>query len=216
PTCTRFAFQRGGATFLGASPETLVTLADGRARADALAGTTARFDDDVRDARARAALLASDKDLREHRAVVEAVVAVLAPLARAVRANQAPTLKTLRNVHHLHTPIEADLDDAAHVLDLVARLHPTPAVAGAPRERALAWLAEHELDSRGWYAGPVGWFDARGEGAFSVALRAGVVSGARAWLYAGAGIVAGSDPRAEYAETRAKHAPMLAALEVTP
>ena len=103
-----------------------------------------------------------------------------------------------------------------NVLDLVRRLHPTPAVAGAPVAAALAWIASHETESRGWYAGPVGWFDARGDGDFAVAIRSGLVQGPRAFIWAGAGIVPASDPDREYDETRVKQGALLGALGVSP
>jgi isochorismate synthase len=214
PECVRFAIQRGDAVFLGASPERLVQKFGLAVDADALAGSALRRADG--DARAAAALLESDKDRREHVAVVEAIEAALAPLARDISVPSVPTVRTLRNVHHLQTPIRATLARPHHVLDLVRILHPTPAVCGTPRDAAFRWIAAHEPASRGWYTGAVGWFDAAGDGAFSVAIRSGVLSRREAWLYAGAGIVEGSDAALEYAETRTKLAPMLAALGLTP
>ena len=214
PECVRFAFQRGDAVFLGASPERLLQKHGLAVEADALAGSAPRRAEG--DARAAASLLESDKDRREHRVVVEAIEAALAPLAREIRVPGAPVVRTLRNVHHLWTPIAATLARPLHVLDLVRTLHPTPAVCGTPREAAIRWIAAHEPDARGWYAGAVGWFDAAGDGAFSVAIRSGVLARREAWLYAGAGIVEGSDASAEYAETRTKQAPMLAALGLAP
>ena len=224
PECVRFAFQRGEAVFLGASPERLIDKRGLAVESDALAGTAPRAPTagtqaclrDEGDARAAAALLESDKNRREHHVVVEAVRAALAPLARRIRVPAAPVVRTLRNVHHLWTPITATLSHPIHVLDLVRLLHPTPAVCGTPREAAIRWIAEHEPETRGWYAGPVGWFDAEGDGVFSVAIRSGVLSRREAWLYAGAGIVEGSDASLEYAETRAKQTPMLAALGLLP
>jgi isochorismate synthase len=214
PECVRFAFQRGDGVFLGASPERLLTKVGLAVTSDALAGTAPRRVEG--DARAASALLESDKDRREHRVVVDAVRAALAPHAARVVVPEAPVLRSLRNVHHLWTPITATLARPTHVLDLVRSLHPTPAVCGTPRDAAIAWIASHEPETRGWYAGAVGWFDAEGDGAFSVAIRSGVLGPREAWLYAGAGIVEGSDPALEYAETRAKQAPMLAALGITP
>lgn len=209
PECVRFGFQRGEAVFLGASPERLVDKRGAAVETEALAGTAPRRDDD---ARAAAALLESDKDRREHHAVVEAIEGALSPLCRDLRVPGAPVVRTLRNVHHLATPIRGTLARPAHVLELVRLLHPTPAVCGTPREAAMRWIAAHEPAPRGWYTGAVGWFDAAGDGAFSVAIRSGVLSQREAWLYAGAGVVEGSDPGLEYAETRTKLAPMLAAL----
>jgi salicylate biosynthesis isochorismate synthase len=217
PECVRFAFQREDAVFLGASPERLVDKRGLSIESDALAGSAPRRrDDDGRDARAPLALLESDKDRREHHIVVDAIQAALSPLASRIRVPAAPVVRTLRNVHHLWTPITATLARPLHVLDLVRVLHPTPAVCGTPREAAIRWIAAHEPDTRGWYAGAVGWFDAAGDGAFSVAIRSGVLARREAWLYAGAGIVEGSDASLEYAETRVKQAPMLAALGLAP
>jgi isochorismate synthase EntC len=119
-------------------------------------------------------------------------------------------------VVHLRTRISGVLREPLHVLELVERLHPTPAVGGVPTARALSWIAEHEPDERGWYAGPIGWVDAQGDGAFAVALRSGLLENHRASLYAGAGIVQGSDARSELNETRWKLQALLGALGVSP
>jgi menaquinone-specific isochorismate synthase len=214
PECVRFAFQRGDAVFLGASPERLVDKRGLHVASDALAGSAPRRAEG--DARAALALLESDKDRREHRMVVDAVRAALAPQAARIAVPAAPIVRTLRNVHHLWTPIAATLARPSHVLDLVRALHPTPAVCGTPRDAAIGWIAAHEPHTRGWYAGAVGWFDAEGDGAFSVAIRSGVLARHEAWLYAGAGIVEGSDASLEYAEARVKQAPMLTALGLAP
>lgn len=215
PDCVRFAFQRGASIFVGASPERLVDKRGLSVEVDALAGSAARRLDGE-DPRAAAALLESDKDRREHRVVVDAVKSVLDPLSQRVRIPGGPVIRTLRNVHHLWTPITATLTRPTHVLDLVRALHPTPAVCGTPRDAAIRWIAAHELAPRGWYAGAVGWFDAVGDGAFSVAIRSGVLARREAWLYAGAGIVEGSDAGAEYAETGMKQTAMLSALGLLP
>ncbi|MDI1430301.1 isochorismate synthase [Polyangium sorediatum] len=208
---TRFAVQRGEHVFLGASPERLISRRGRVVRTDGLAGTVRRGADD---ASLVQALLANAKERREHALVVEAIAAVLGPRCDTLDVPDAPSIRSLPNVHHLWTPIRGALRDDTHVLALVEALHPTPAVSGTPREQATAWIVTHEPDARGWYTGAVGWFDAAGDGDFSVAIRAGLVSPDEAWLYAGAGIVEGSDPLAEYAETRAKQAPMLAALGI--
>ncbi len=216
PECARFAFRRGETTFIGASPERLVALRGLEVEADSLAGTCARARDAAEDARAMRELSESDKNLREHAHVAHAIEGALRPLAREVRIPARPVVRSLRNVHHLWTPITATLAAKLHALDLVAALHPTPAVCGTPRHAAIDWIAAHEPSPRGWYAGAVGWFDASGDGAFSVAIRSGALTRHEAWLYAGAGIVEGSDPSAEYAETRVKQTPMLAALGLLP
>ncbi|MDI3282038.1 isochorismate synthase [Polyangium sp. 15x6] len=208
---TRFAVQRGERVFLGASPERLVSRRGRVVTTDGLAGTVRRGADDASLVRA---LLANPKERREHALVVESIASVLGPRCASLDVPETPTIRSLPNVHHLWTPIRGDLRDDTHVLALVEALHPTPAVSGTPRDHATAWIATHEPDARGWYTGAVGWFDAAGDGDFAVAIRAGLVSEDEAWLYAGAGIVEGSDPPAEYAETRAKQAPMLAALGI--
>jgi menaquinone-specific isochorismate synthase len=215
PECTRFAFEREGRTFVGASPERLVGVRGRGVEADALAGSIARRSPGD-DASQVAALLASRKDAAEHALVVDALRDALAPLCDALDVPHAPGARSLRNVHHLHTPIRGELRRGVHVLDLVAALHPTPAVGGVPRSAALEWLAAHEPHDRGWYAGAVGWFDAAGDGAFSVGIRAGLLGPDHADLYAGAGIVEGSDPDLELAEVHVKLRPMLAALGLAP
>ncbi len=212
PDCHVFAVERGSATFVGASPERLVTLRGLRVETDALAGSVRR--DPGSDEEARERLASSDKDLREHALVVDAIRAALRPRCRMLHVPERPVVRSLRNVHHLHTPIEGDLAKAGHVLDLVELLHPTPAVCGSPREAAIAWISDREPAPRGWYAGALGWFDEAGDGSFSVAIRSALLANQEAWLYAGAGVVEGSDPAAELAETRVKQAPMLAALGV--
>jgi isochorismate synthase EntC len=120
-------------------------------------------------------------------------------------------LRTIGSIAHLATPIEATLPPHLSAFEVLAALHPTPAVAGTPREGALRWIAEHEPD-RGWYAGPIGWIDASGNAEVHVALRSALLVGSRAHAYAGCGVVNGSDPHAEYLETALKLAPMLTAL----
>jgi len=212
PTCTAFWLGGAAGDFLGATPEPLVQV-DGRSVSTAaIAGSIARGAGTSTDEARAQALLASDKDRREHRIVVDAIVAALQPLCTALTVAPAPEVLRLPNVQHLRTPIAGRLAARTHILDLVARLHPTPAVAGHPRAAALAALPLHEGLERGWYAGPVGWFDAAGDGRFDVALRSALVRQRHAVLFAGAGIVAGSDPAAELAETRLKLQPLLAAL----
>jgi isochorismate synthase len=203
--CTRFALADGGACFFGATPERLVARQGAVVLTEALAGTASLED-------GAAALAASAKDAVEHALVVREIARRLAPLCAHLHAASAPSVRTLPGLLHLHTPIAGRLREPVHVLDLVAALHPTPAVAGLPCEAAARFIAAHEPSSRGWYAGPFGWLDAAGDGEFVVALRSAVVRGRRAWLWSGAGIVEGSEPDAEYRETELKQRPMLAAL----
>jgi len=211
PTCTRFALRPGAdaGTFLGATPERLVARRGHRVETEALAGSRPAGLDE-------GALLESAKDVAEHAPVVRLIRERLAPFCDALRVSPAPELERLPNVVHIRTDIEGVLDAPTHVLTLAEALHPTPAVGGVPGDAAVAWIARHEEHPRGWYAGPFGWFDAAGEGELVVALRSGLLRGSDAFLYAGGGIVAGSDPAAEHAETVLKLRPMLDALGAGP
>ena len=204
PPCTGFGLELQGAAFVGATPERLVRRKGDEIATVALAGSAPPGEDE--------ALLERSKDRREHRFVVDDVVARLEPLCREIRAGATRVVR-LRNVVHLETPIRAQTREEAGLLEIVAELHPTPAVGGSPRRRAIEWIARREPADRGWYAGPFGWLDSSGDGEFAVALRCGVLTDDRAWLYAGAGIVKGSDPTAEWAETELKMAPMRSALK---
>lgn len=195
---TRFALARGPRTFAGASPELLVAQHGLDVHTEALAGSVRAGDPD-----AWSRLLASDKERSEHRIVRDAIVRALSDVGTVTAADR-PEVRALRHVTHLATPIQIRLAQPRHVLELAQRLHPTPAVGGEPREAALEFLARQERFDRGWYAAPFGWFDAEGNGQFCVALRAGLFEADRARLYAGAGIVAGSEPHAELAETELK------------
>ena len=212
PDCHLFTMTEGETTFLGASPELLVSLLDGRVRALGLAGSARRGETPEEDARIGDALLASAKDRIEHEAVVRAIRERLGPLTEDLVAPNQPELRRLANIQHLSTEISARVRPGTGLLDLVQRLHPTPAVCGWPADRARAVIGEHESFDRGWYAGPVGWMDAAGDGEFAVGLRSAVVSGARAWLFAGNGIMGDSVPEAELAEVQLKFRPLSEAL----
>lgn len=203
PQCNRFALTRDGSTFLGATPELLICRSGQTVWTEALAGTRARTagsDDKL----LGQALLQDDKERREHDHVIAAIVDSLIRYGVSLPLVNATGLRLLRNVIHLCTPIVGQLEAPQHVLDLVAALHPTPAVCGLPRDTAARCLAQIEPVSRGVYAAPIGYFDADGNGEFWVALRSALIRADQAWLYAGAGVVAGSNPAAEYAETEAK------------
>ncbi len=210
--CVRVMIKPPGAgALVAATPERLVRRDGDVVLCDALAGSIARTGDV--DA-ATVALLASTKDRREHDLVVHAIRDALEGVGAEVDAPAAPDVRALRHVLHLHTPFRAVLIKPRHVLELAARLHPTPAVGGTPTDVASEWIRTHEPVARGWYAAPVGWFDLDGNGELAVALRSGVIAGNRGYLWAGAGIVAGSDPDRELAETEVKLRAMLGALGV--
>ncbi len=195
-------------TLVAATPERLVRVEGTKVSCDALAGSIARGRDDA------ATLRASAKDRNEHALVVEAIVSTLRGIGANVTAASEPGIRTLRQIVHLHTPITATLPAKLHVLEVAAALHPTPAIGGTPRSVATRWIAEREA-ARGWYASPVGWFDLEGNGELVVAIRSGVIEGEHVYLYAGSGIVAGSDPDRELVETDVKLATMLGALGVS-
>ena len=201
---TPFFFRRGGSTFLGATPELLVASAGGTLHSEALAGSC-RHDQNV------AEFLASRKNAHEHQFVVDAIAAALTPICSRLDVGSL-TLRHLRRLSHLLTPIAGHLARPHHLLEIAERLHPTPAVGGWPRSPALDFLSTVEPEPRGWYAGPVGYFDDRGEGELRVALRSGLLAGQEALIYAGAGIVAGSVASDELAEMISKASPMLDAL----
>jgi menaquinone-specific isochorismate synthase len=226
--CARVLIQPPGAgALIAATPERLIRRDGELVTCDALAGTRslaaaggaasgAEAPAGARDriiAEASAELLASRKDRVEHDLVVQAIRDALADCAE-LDAPDAPDIRVLRHVVHLHTPFRARLRAPRHVLELAGRLHPTPAVGGTPHQLAIDWIRSREPVARGWYAAPVGWFDLDGNGELAVAIRSGVLAGNRAYLWAGAGIVAGSDPERELAETEIKLRAVLGALGI--
>jgi salicylate biosynthesis isochorismate synthase/menaquinone-specific isochorismate synthase len=216
PESTTVAFTRGGTTFLGATPERLVRTNGRSFETIAIAGSMARGRDAAEDDAHAQALLASEKEREEHAVVVDGLRADLAPMVETLEMAAAPTVLRLRHVQHLATPITGTTRDEAGLLLLAGRLHPTPAVGGSPRTTALAMIEEHEAFDRGWYAGPIGWLGADGDGELMVALRCGLIAGRTATLFAGCGIVADSDPAREWEESRLKLRTMLDALGTTP
>jgi menaquinone-specific isochorismate synthase len=213
PGC--YAFACGG--LVGATPELLISRTGATVHSLVLAGSAARGRDEVADEALGAALLAGSKDLEEHEYAVADVRAALAPLCSELRIADRPELLRLKNLQHLATPVTGRLAhaDAAGTssLALAAALHPTAAVCGTPSDTALELIRDLEAMDRGRYGGPVGWMDANGNGEWGIALRCGQLDGARARLFAGCGIVAGSLPAAELAEAQAKFRPMQQALD---
>ncbi len=199
--------------FVGASPELLVARDGDIVRAHPLAGTAPRSSDPATDAAHSAGLLGSKKDRWEHRITIDWLLDTLLPFCSYVDAEPEPTIVTLANVHHLGTRVEGRLSSpASSVLELVAALHPTPAVGGQPQQVALDLIEGLERVDRGRYAGPCGWVDGAGNGGFAVSVRSAEISGSEARIFAGVGVVEDSDPEAELAETRSKFQAMLGAL----
>ena len=214
PDCTIFSMPVPDGTFFGASPELLVARHGARVSSHPLAGTVPRGHTARADADAQRGLARSDKSRAEHRYVVEAVAAALAPWCDVLSVPEEPSLVAFRSVAHLGTRIEGHLASPVGVLELVERLHPTPAVGGTPRAAALDFIAGHEATERGHWAGPVGWVGAAGDGEWMIGIRSALLhaGGEAVTLRAGAGIVADSDPQAEAAETDVKLATVLEAV----
>ena len=204
PSCFCFCCGSPEGAFLGASPELLVRRAGAGAATVALAGSTRRSADPSVDDHLGEQLRRSAKDRSEHDIVVRRIERSLRPYSVWVQAAPEPELIKVANIQHLGTPIHAQLADPRSAVELVSRLHPTPAVGGEPRETALGVIAELEGLDRGWYSGPVGWMDAAEDGEFCVALRSALLRDRSAHLFAGAGIVADSRPDGELAETELK------------
>ncbi len=204
PSCFCFCCGTPEAAFIGASPELLLRRSGASVSTVALAGSTRRSSDPAVDDHLGEQLLRSDKDRREHAIVAERIARSLRQHAVWVETEPEPKLVKVANIQHLATPIVAQLAEPRSAVELAGMLHPTPAVGGEPWPGTAAAITELEQMDRGWYAGPVGWMDATEDGEFCVALRSALLRDREAHLYAGVGVVAGSDPAAELAETEIK------------
>mgnify|MGYP001038414022 CR=1 FL=1 len=212
--CYALSFENTeGQSFVAASPERLVRVENGNLETEALAGSIGRGVSAAEDARKGKKLLASEKDLREHQHVVDSIERRLKEIDVVLERPKSPELLVLANVQHLRTRLRASVGDR-HILDAVNVLHPTPAVGGTPREAAVEDIAIIEPFERGLYAGAIGYFDHKGAGEFCVGLRAGIVNGLTARVFAGAGIVEGSVPAAEKRETEMKMGALADALRM--
>lgn len=209
PGCYTFSC----AGLVGATPELLISREGADARSLVLAGTAPRGATAAEDAALGAGLLASAKDAEEHRYSVDSVRDVLAPLCERLTVDAIPFLLRMADVQHLATAVQGTLTRETSALALAGALHPPAAVCGTPTAAAMELIRELEGMDRGRYTGPVGWVDARGNGEWGIALRCAQIDGSRARLFAGGGIVAGSDPEAELAEAHAKFRPMQYAIE---
>ncbi len=230
PDCTVFSVGNGkGQAFIGASPERLLSISQGQLTTDALAGSASRGQTPDADAQIAQALLHSDKERYEHQVVVDFIVEQLRSLHLTPHYSPTPHLLQLLHIQHLHTTITAQIKSAPlsgdlssgrsgeislkiSPLEILAKLHPTPAVAGVPREAACRLIRQHESFDRTLYAAPLGWIDTEGNSEFVVGIRSALINGCEARLYAGAGIVAGSEPAKELAEIKLKLQTLLNAL----
>lgn len=220
PDCTTFYFQpetkqgEEPIRFIGATPETLIKFSGDRITTEGLAGSIQRGSSALEDLSLERQLLQSKKDREEHDFVVQSIRKSLEKLTKKVIYPRKPMVKKLPHVQHLHTPMQAKLQKNATIHSIVRELHPTPAVGGFPRQEANRHIEEIEQLERGWYASPVGWFNASGEGHFVVAIRSALLERNLATLYAGCGIVEDSDPEAEWRETIMKFSTLMDALVV--
>lgn len=209
PGCYVFGWQQAEHAFVGASPELLVQRSGNRVRSHPLAGTTGRGEGEEEDTSLAETLMFSAKDRAEHRLVVEDIAGRLRLLTDDLSMDATPSLRRLTHIQHLSSEISGTLTDPVSVIELAGLLHPTPAVGGSPRREALEFLTKVEQFDRGWYSGGIGWSRLDGDGEIAIALRCALMNGGCSHLYAGAGIVAESDPERELAETRLKFRPML-------
>ena len=212
PDCYIFSLSNGrNDYFLGASPERLISIQNQQLMTDALAGSAPRGKTKIEDIAQANHLLQSEKEKREHQAVIEFIMNRLQSLGLTPQRSPLKLLK-LSNIQHLWTPIYAQLKPSIHPLEIIAKLHPTPAVAGVPSDVACAAIKEYENFDRSLYAAPLGWVDYQGNSEFIVGIRSALIHKNKARLYAGAGIVEGSDPIKELAEIELKLQALLQAL----
>ena len=211
--CFSFALNLGESqSFIGATPESLIQLKGSKMETSAVAGSAPRGKNEQEDVRLSEALLSSEKNLLEHQVVMESICGRLQSLGIEPDVSLRPGLLHLPNVQHLQSSISAYLPRSIHLMDVVEKLHPTPAVGGTPRREAQSDIRRLESFDRGLYAGTIGWFDHRGDGEMVVAIRSALICGQRARIYAGAGIIKGSDPAQEREETDLKLQAMLEAI----
>jgi menaquinone-specific isochorismate synthase len=215
PESTVFAVKRRRSVFLGASPESLMSVKKGDVEVDCLAASTPRSKDRAEDEGLGRRLLEDSKSCREHQFVVRAAVTALSPISSRVEVPDAPVLKRLTNIQHLYTPVKAKLLDGEDVWAAAHALWPNPAIGGEPREKAVGWIRRFEGLDRGWYSGFVGLMNASlDEASLVVGIRSGVVRGRKAVIFAGAGLVDGSEPQEEFEETGWKLRTMSRALGI--
>ena len=202
PDATVFAFKRKASVFLGATPESLLSAKDGDIEVECLAATLPRGGDAMGDENLGHHLLSDGKSIREHAFVVQAAVSALSPISSRVEVPSSPVVKKLASMQHLQTTVKASLLPGENVWSAARVLWPNPAIAGEPQEKAVRWLERFEGVDRGWFSGVVGVASARGdEGRLFVGIRSGLVRDGVAVLYAGAGLVPGSEPETEFDET---------------
>lgn len=207
-----FGIENKQQFFFGATPERLIEIKDGQAYSACVAGSSKRGRNAEQDRQLGDALLADKKNREEHQYVVEMITGVFDSLCASYTSATQPKLMKVRDIQHLHTPVEGKLGQESSIFQFIKALHPTPALGGVPTPVAMELIHQEENLDRGYYAAPVGWTDASGNGEFAVAIRSALLEQDKAWLYAGGGIVSDSTPEQEYEETWVKFRPMLRAL----
>ena len=212
--CYNFLIHRpSGNTFLGSTPERLISARNKLLLTEALAGSIQRGNTATEDAFLEKKLSANGKDQNEHNFVIQDIEERLKPFVKELNRSATPEIKKLSNVQHLYTPIRAQLNDESNIFDVLGQLHPTPAVGGYPWQKAAPHIKELEHFDRGRYAGPVGWINSKGNMEFAVAIRSALCTKNYSHLFAGCGIVKDSDPATEWQEINLKLKPMLSALQ---
>lgn len=212
PNSYHFAFGRAEDFFVGATPERLIEIEEGQAHSACVAGSIPRGKTQREDEQLGQSLWNDEKNREEHDYVVQMIKQVVSRYCQTYRIPTEPQLLKNRDIQHLYTPVTGTLREASSIFDWVRDLHPTPALGGVPTDVALDLILENEQMDRGFYAGPIGWTDATGDGEFAVAIRSTLVKGHSAYLYAGGGLVEDSEVETEYEETWVKFRPMLRAL----
>ncbi len=213
PFCIIFGFNSGNSFFFGATPETLFSVNNSELETDALAGSISRGKNIYEDDTLANELLASDKNLREHKKVVDFLISRLEKHTSSIMYKDTPKIRKLRNIQHLWTPIRAKLKNNVNLLSILYDIHPTPAVCGSPQNIAYKHIPLIENFERGLFTGVIGWFNFSDVGDFSVAIRSGLIKGNELNAYAGCGIVNGSDADEEFIETKLKLQPVLSLFE---
>ncbi len=214
PDCYSFLIrQNRESSFIGCTPERLASFNKDYILTEGLAGSTPRGNTASADAKLESELLKSEKDLREHDFVLQAIRKNLNHYAREIQIPDRPVVRKLSNVQHLYTPVRAKIRHGVSKTEVLKNLHPTPAVGGFPKDKAVPFISHYEDFERGWYAAPIGWINANGDGEFAVAIRSGLILNDEVRFFAGCGIVKESDPEKEWEETNLKFIPMLSALE---
>ncbi len=209
PECYKFAYKKGNSLFFGASPEKLAKITDSVLETDALAGSMERGNNDISDKKLADALLNSAKNRNEQEVVVNYIVDILSNFSSDIDYPEIPIIKKLRNIQHLWTPIKAKLKENVNILNIVSELHPTPAICGVPAKESMKNILALENYSRGLYSGFIGWYNFQNEGEFAVGLRSALLKNNKLSVFAGCGIVNGSEALSEYEETSLKLRPIL-------